>query len=328
MKKILFFFLFLIGIKAHAQYSSFDFIHVCGNPEKGKFLPMEQDSFRKAFSGNNLIEGFEHHLTFQLDSFCNGGVAFDLVSWLKKYPLVQIQLGVHSDLRGASALNKTNSVAKSQSLKTALTEAGIEASRIIPIGFGEDLPLVPEQKILLVKNKTEQEQLYRSNERIEIKILLTDYKYWFGLSDASFYYGQVLDPRMSAEFNRQYNHLYIPSDQPELKTAPGHNQCLDTAYRILNVLALFLQMHPELKLEIGVHSDLQGDEQKTTAITQIRANTLKEKLVGRGAKANQIIATGYGNQLPVISKAALSKLPPEEKKQAALKNRRVVFTIH
>jgi hypothetical protein len=61
MKKILFFFLFLIGIKAHAQYSSFDFIHVCGNPEKGKFLPMEQDSFRKAFSGNNLIEGFEHH---------------------------------------------------------------------------------------------------------------------------------------------------------------------------------------------------------------------------------------------------------------------------
>ena len=49
MKKILFFFLFLIGIKAHAQYSSFDFIHVCGNPEKGKFLPMEQDSFRSEF---------------------------------------------------------------------------------------------------------------------------------------------------------------------------------------------------------------------------------------------------------------------------------------
>lgn len=327
MKKIIVFLLLLLGIKAHAQYSTFDFIHVCGNPEKGKFLPIEQDSFRKAFIGNQLVEGYEHQLSFQLDSFCNGGVAINLISWLKKYPLVQIQIGVHTDVRGAAALNKTNSIAKARSLKTAFTEAGIEASKINAFGFGEDLPLIPEQKILQVKDKTEQEKLYRSNERLEIKILLTDYKFWFGLSDAAFYAGQVLDPRMSAEFNRQYNHLYIPADQPELKTAPNHNQCLDTAYRVLNVLALFLQMHPEVKLEIGVHSDLQGDEQKTTSITQLRANSLKEKLVAKGAKANQIIATGYGNQLPLVSKSALAKLTPEEKKQAALKNRRVVFTI-
>ncbi len=68
-------------------------------------------------------------------------VVNELTTFLKEYPERKIQIEGFTDSIGSEAYNQNLSQRRAESLKQALTNAGISSSRIETIGYGEKFPV-------------------------------------------------------------------------------------------------------------------------------------------------------------------------------------------
>ncbi len=66
------------------------------------------------------------------------------------------------------------------------------------------------------------------------------------------------------------------------------------AYKDLDILAQFLIDNPEAKIEIAGYTDMQGNPQYNQRLSEKRALFVKNYLISKGAKPEQIIAEGKG----------------------------------
>ncbi len=66
-----------------------------------------------------------------------------LVSLLKKYPRMEIQLGAHTDSRSSASFNLELSQKRAAATLEYLVQNGINRSRLISKGFGESQPIIP-----------------------------------------------------------------------------------------------------------------------------------------------------------------------------------------
>jgi len=67
----------------------------------------------------------------------------------------------------------------------------------------------------------------------------------------------------------------------------------------LNKITSMLKEHPDLKFEIGGHTDADGDDASNLKLSQLRADTVKAKLVEMGTDASRLSTKGYGETKPV-----------------------------
>lgn len=90
------------------------------------------------------------------------------VKVLKDFPDIRIEVSGHTDDVGEVADNQDLSRRRAESVKKYLVDAGIDASRIETVGFGEDKPVeaIEEKDSSSVKKKKRS-----NNRRIEFKIL-------------------------------------------------------------------------------------------------------------------------------------------------------------
>lgn len=86
----------------------------------------------------------------------------------------------------------------------------------------------------------------------------------------------------------------------------------------LDRLAAFLLANPSMKIELGGHTDNQGDRPKNIILSQNRANSVLNYLVSKGIDKSRLTAKGYADTKAIASNA-------EEKGRA--QNRRTEFTI-
>jgi outer membrane protein OmpA-like peptidoglycan-associated protein len=84
---------------------------------------------------------------------------------------------------------------------------------------------------------------------------------------------------------------------------------LDEALRIL-------QRHPDLKVEIAGHTDSSGSDEYNQGLSQRRAKSVLDYLVGKGANAANLTAKGYGESSPIADNGS---------SEGRAKNRRVEF---
>jgi len=84
----------------------------------------------------------------------------------------------------------------------------------------------------------------------------------------------------------------------------------------LNELSKFLKENPTVKLEIGGHTDSDGDDASNMKLSQARAEAVRTQLQSMGVDAARLNAKGYGETKPADSNAT-----PEGKAN----NRRVEF---
>ncbi len=84
----------------------------------------------------------------------------------------------------------------------------------------------------------------------------------------------------------------------------------------LNKLAGFLVRHPKLQITIEGHTDNVGNAEKNLELSQRRAYSVRDFLVGKGVATDRITAIGYGDTRPLIKSDKGNE-----------KNRRVVFLI-
>lgn len=116
-----------------------------------------------------------------------------LVQLLKENPNVTIELSAHCDYRGPAEYNKRLSQRRAENVVKYLTEHGIAADRLTPVGYGKDKPksirrkltekypflkendVLTEEFIKTLKDEEQQEQCNQLNRRTEFIVLRTTY---------------------------------------------------------------------------------------------------------------------------------------------------------
>lgn len=90
------------------------------------------------------------------------------------------------------------------------------------------------------------------------------------------------------------------------------------SFRTLNKAVKVLKEFGEVKLEIQGHTDSSGDAEKNLSLSQERAQSVVDYLVGKGIAADRLAAKGYGSTVSVADNAT---------KAGMEKNRRVEFKL-
>ena len=94
-----------------------------------------------------------------------------LLTLLKDNPKVKIKLFSYTDQRGEKAYNKKLSQERAQSCIDYLISKGIDAQRMIPVGKGEEDPVVEESEIVKLPTKEERDAAYQKNRRTNFSII-------------------------------------------------------------------------------------------------------------------------------------------------------------
>lgn len=112
----------------------------------------------------------------------------------------------------------------------------------------------------------------------------------------------VLDP------NKWYTieNLYFESGSSDLR--PGSDA------QLLNLVEL-LNAYPTMKIKLGGYTDNIGNEESNQKLSNLRAQTVKLKLLELGVGGDRVEAEGYGSQYPVCA--------ANDTEECMAKNRRI-----
>lgn len=92
---------------------------------------------------------------------------------------------------------------------------------------------------------------------------------------------------------------------------------------ILDKVVALMQKYPEMKVEIGSHTDTRGDKKFNSNLSEKRAQATRDYFLNKGIPKGNIFAKGYGESVPIV------KCNPDEscnEEQHEL-NRRSEFVI-
>jgi OmpA-OmpF porin, OOP family len=90
------------------------------------------------------------------------------------------------------------------------------------------------------------------------------------------------------------------------------------SFKVLDDAVKVLVDYPDVKMEIGGHTDNVGKAEHNMELSQKRAESVKTYMVGKGIAADRLTAVGYGMDKPITAnKTAADKA----------KNRRTEFTL-
>ncbi len=95
----------------------------------------------------------------------------------------------------------------------------------------------------------------------------------------------------------------------------------------LNYLVDLLTRNENLVIQLEAHTDSRGTASSNLQLSQRRAETCVDFLVGKGIYADRVVAVGHGEDILKITDAQIASLPEEEREAAHGENRRTVFKI-
>lgn len=92
----------------------------------------------------------------------------------------------------------------------------------------------------------------------------------------------------------------------------------EDAIQVLQEVVTILRKNPELNIEVSAHTDNQGTALGNMAVTQARADAIRNHLLAQGVNATQVKAQGYGSARPIA---------PNDSEVGAKRNRRIEITV-
>ncbi|MCH8903462.1 MAG: OmpA family protein [Bacteroidetes bacterium] len=125
----------------------------------------------------------------------------------------------------------------------------------------------------------------------------------FKLTDKSFELGSVYEVQLSF-----YNLCLNYEDSLALEEL--YNAMLDS-------LTYFFNSNPNLRIEIGSHTDQRGGAEYNLQLSNKQAKHLRSLLVERGVKKNRLVTKGYGETKPLVDQVAIDKLETNNEKVMA-----------
>lgn len=103
---------------------------------------------------------------------------------------------------------------------------------------------------------------------------------------------RITTKEVCEEFGNALDGVNFDNDASNLTT--GAEQRLQKSIRIL-------QENPELKVEIGAHTDSIASNEYNQTLSQERANAVLRYFIANGIAANRLTAVGYGESQPVAN---------------------------
>ncbi len=90
----------------------------------------------------------------------------------------------------------------------------------------------------------------------------------------------------------------VPGAEAGLTFVLGPPALVPSSVAAVEGLRCLLAEHPTLSVRIEVHSDALGTDAHNLAVTQARADVVRDALLAGGAPADRVVAAGYGERLP------------------------------
>lgn len=135
-----------------------------------KIVYVEKEKFGKPEVGKTIVL---RNIYYDFDkSFIREDAKPDLnkvISYMKEYPTIKIELKSHTDSRGSASYNQELSQRRAQAATDYIVNAGISANRIIAKGYGESTPVNN-----CVDGVTCTEEQHQENRRTEFTIISID----------------------------------------------------------------------------------------------------------------------------------------------------------
>ncbi len=149
--------IYLFKVKVEKYIPQAAYVQVRGGEKIIKDFPMLKE--KMVFTFRNIYFDF-NKATIRPESY---PILDSIAIMLKENPTVIVEIGGHTDERGSRSYNKRLSQARADAVRMYLIEKhGIDPSRLIAVGYGEDRPVIRHAK-------TEAE--HQMNRRVEFKIL-------------------------------------------------------------------------------------------------------------------------------------------------------------
>jgi outer membrane protein OmpA-like peptidoglycan-associated protein len=100
----------------------------------------------------------------------------------------------------------------------------------------------------------------------------------------------------------------------------GKSDLLPQDYAVLDVVGQVFRKWPQLKIEIGGHTDSRGNAKTNQKLSESRAKSVRDYLVTKvpDLKSDQFTVKGYGSSKPVV---------PNTNEASMAKNRRIEFVV-
>jgi outer membrane protein OmpA-like peptidoglycan-associated protein len=80
----------------------------------------------------------------------------------------------------------------------------------------------------------------------------------------------------------------------------GSAELQPTSMAELDQVLQMLQQNADLRLEVSGHTDNAGPPEVNQRLSEARANSVRDHLVGKGIDASRLTAIGHGDALPVV----------------------------
>jgi outer membrane protein OmpA-like peptidoglycan-associated protein len=101
-----------------------------------------------------------------------------------------------------------------------------------------------------------------------------------------------LKPLPDSGFTVNLNNISFVKGKPEVSSLSG---------AVLDSLIVELTRNPLSKIEIGVHTDSNGDPIKNKQLTQERAKSITNYMIAKGISTKRIYFKGYGSEKPLLT---------------------------
>nr|MBA3821105.1 OmpA family protein [Deltaproteobacteria bacterium] len=121
---------------------------------------------------------------------------------------------------------------------------------------------------------------------------------------------------------KQYKNVVVTDKKIEIKQTVYFDTNRATIKRVsfplLDEVAEALKDNPTIKVDVEGHTDSQGNDKANLRLSQKRAESVKQYLVGRGVATDRMVPRGYGENVPLADNRTAG---------GRAQNRRVEFVI-
>lgn len=224
-----------------------------------------------------------NHIYYEFDKFNlkeSAKVELDkVVTLLRQYPEMEIDLNSHTDSRGSDTYNEWLSTERAKSAVNYIVSQGIERSRVTAKGYGESNPV--NECLNTMKCSEDKHQM---NRRTEFRILNLGEKTILK-SDTSKPKKLTFEGGNGPENLPVIQTVFYPSAQTDLTTTDKDN---------LRSVVEMMRKHDGMTVQVASFTDAIGNAAFNQELSERRAQRIANYMSSQGIRAKRIAVVGYG----------------------------------
>lgn len=264
-----------------------------------------------------------------------------IIKAMELHPSLEVEIGGHTDKSGSSSANYTISVKRAKAVYSYLVKNGVAESRLKYKGYGQNNPIVSNKykSTRALNRRIEVKLLAKGNE--DLTSLVDESKIGVGdetpttttatetpeekkpeeTTTTTTTANTAPEIKLTVYNLEKHGELYKSGEKLLMRTLkfdPYSSKIKDRKNKDLVALLKGLKANPQLKVEIGGHTDNSGDKAQNRDISRKRAKAVYKYLIDNGISADRLTYKGYGSSKPRYS---------NKYKSTRAKNRRIEVII-